>query len=157
MNTYRRRRSRWRQYEPLLGAGLFVLSIAGLVWLLNQPSLAGEADNESRGEMLIVEHDPYFDYASFGLPHPQFGNDVVLDKGGLPMIPGYDPATERPQSKPEGYIPLMPYPLPMLPGWRLGDQVITQPRAGEVPVPGTLWLVGIGTILIWFMIKGAGK
>lgn len=154
MNTYRNYFRTCQEYKPLLWAVLFVLSIAGLVWLLNQPSLAGKADNEQRGEMVIVERDPYFDYTSFGLPHPQFGDDVELDKGGMPVVPDHDPSTgELPQSKPEGHIPLMPYPLPMLPGWRAGDQVITRPYvcAREVPVPGTLWLVGVGlmALVIW--------
>lgn len=148
------RRSRiWRKYEPLLWAGLFVIFIAGLVWLLNDGEVYAH-DVEPGGEIVIVEHDPYFDYASFGLQHPQFGDDVVLDKGGMPVMPDYDPSTgELPQSKPEGHIPLMPYPLPMLPGWRAGDQVITRPYvcAREVPVPGTLWLVGVGlmALVIW--------
>ncbi len=153
MNTYRRYVRIWQKYEPLLWAGLFAMFIAGLVWLLNE----GEAhayDAEPSGEVVIAEHDPYFDYTAFGLPHPQFGDDVALDKGGMPVVPDHDPSTgELPQSKPEGHIPLMPYPLPMLPGWRAGDQVITRPYvcAREVPVPGTLWLVGVGlmALVIW--------
>lgn len=157
-----RRYETWTGYGELLGAGLFVLSIAGLLWLLNQSSSVEE--EEPCGEIVMVEPDTYFDYASFGFNHPQFNDDAELDKGGMPVVPDYDPSTgELPQSRPEGFMTLMPFPLPGL-GYGYGSDYgyhdtvrrVSKPHAcaRPVPVPGTLWLVGIGAM--WWLI-GAGR
>lgn len=129
----------------MMFAVLFMVLLVLIAWVidvLNKEARVNDA--EGCGEIVIIDRSSY-DYREFGLHHPEFGPEVWLDKGGLPVVEEKISRAMVPWMTP--YV----YPgMPSAPAWR--PQVIERPYqcVRQVGAPGTVFLVGLGVLLLGF-------